>query len=102
MLHYVPLTFLPYLNIRSCLRSKSIFCPSPQQSKDVTIQDTIRGEVTWNTDTLGDFVLLRSSGLPVYNFCVAIDDCLMGITHVIRFVWGMSVRDAAFDCVKVQ
>ena len=24
------------------------------------------------------------SGLPVYNFCVAIDDCLMGITHVIR------------------
>ena len=51
---------------------------------DVTIQDTVRGEVTWNTDTLGDFVLLRSNGLPVYNFCVAIDDCLMGITHVIR------------------
>ena len=50
----------------------------------MTIQDTIRGEVTWNSDTLGDFVLLRSSGLPVYNFCVAIDDCLMGITHVIR------------------
>ncbi len=41
-------------------------------------------QVTWNTDTLGDFVLLRSNGLPVYNFCVAIDDCLMGITHVIR------------------
>jgi glutamyl-tRNA synthetase len=54
------------------------------QSQDVTIQDVIRGEVTWNTDTLGDFVLLRSNGLPVYNFCVAIDDCLMGITHVIR------------------
>jgi glutamyl-tRNA synthetase len=54
------------------------------QSLNVTIQDTIRGDVSWNTDTLGDFVLLRSSGLPVYNFCVAIDDCLMGITHVIR------------------
>jgi len=51
---------------------------------DVTIQDTIRGQVTWNSDTLGDFVLLRSNGLPVYNFCVAVDDCLMQINHVIR------------------
>ena len=38
----------------------------------------------WNTDTLGDFVLLRSNGQPVYNFCVAIDDATMGITHVLR------------------
>lgn len=52
--------------------------------QEIKIQDVIRGDVTWNTNTLGDFVLLRSSGLPVYNFCVAIDDCLMGITHVIR------------------
>jgi hypothetical protein len=35
-------------------------------------------------DTLGDFVILRSNGLPVYNFCVAVDDALMGITHVLR------------------
>ena len=40
--------------------------------------------MTWNSDTLGDFVLLRSNGQPVYNFCVAIDDCLMKISHVIR------------------
>lgn len=52
--------------------------------KDVTIQDVVRGEVTWNTDNLGDFVILRSNGLPVYNFCVAVDDALMGITHVLR------------------
>jgi hypothetical protein len=50
----------------------------------VRIQDVIRGEVAWNTDTLGDFVLLRSNGLPVYNFCVAIDDASMRISHVIR------------------
>jgi hypothetical protein len=50
----------------------------------ITIQDAVRGEVTWNTDTLGDFVIMRSNGLPVYNFCVAIDDALMGITHVLR------------------
>jgi hypothetical protein len=48
----------------------------------VTINDIVRGEVTWNTDTVGDFVLIRSNGLPVYNFCVAIDDATMRITHV--------------------
>jgi glutamyl-tRNA synthetase len=50
----------------------------------IKINDIVRGEVKWNTDTLGDFVLLRSNGLPVYNFCVAIDDASMKITHVLR------------------
>lgn len=54
------------------------------KGQEVTIQDIVRGEVSWSTDTLGDFVLLRSSGLPVYNFCVAVDDALMGVTHVLR------------------
>eukprot|EP00878_Enallax_costatus_P001066 GHUV01001203.1.p1 GENE.GHUV01001203.1~~GHUV01001203.1.p1 ORF type:complete len:561 (+),score=128.11 GHUV01001203.1:107-1789(+) len=52
--------------------------------KEYSINDIVRGKVTWNTDNLGDFVVLRSNGLPVYNFCVAIDDALMGITHVLR------------------
>ncbi|EFJ26519.1 hypothetical protein SELMODRAFT_172681 [Selaginella moellendorffii] len=50
----------------------------------VTINDLIRGVVTWKHDVLGDFVILRSNGQPVYNFCVAIDDACMKITHVIR------------------
>ncbi len=29
-------------------------------------------------------MILRSNGMPVYNFCVAVDDALMGITHVLR------------------
>ena len=33
---------------------------------------------------VGDFVILRSNGLPVYNFCCVIDDWLMKMTHVIR------------------
>ena len=52
--------------------------------QDITVQDAVRGHVTFNTDTLGDFVIMRSNGLPVYNFCVAADDALMKITHVIR------------------
>ena len=55
-------------------------------NKDIVIKDQIRGDVKFNTNALGDFVILRSNGLPVYNFCVAIDDALMRITHVIRAV----------------
>ena len=50
----------------------------------VEIDDMVRGRVGWDTNTLGDFVILRSNGLPVYNFCVAVDDATMEISHVIR------------------
>lgn len=48
------------------------------------INDLIRGEVSWNLNTLGDFVIMRSNGQPVYNFCVTVDDATMRISHVIR------------------
>ncbi|KAL0365769.1 UNVERIFIED_CONTAM: Glutamate--tRNA ligase, chloroplastic/mitochondrial [Sesamum angustifolium] len=51
----------------------------------LTIDDLIRGEVSWSFDTLGDFVIMRSNGQPVYNFCVTVDDAAMAISHVIRF-----------------
>ncbi|HEX7420245.1 MAG TPA: glutamate--tRNA ligase [Thermoanaerobaculia bacterium] len=51
---------------------------------DVTIDDLIRGEVTWKKESLGDFIVVRSDGLPTYNFSVVIDDHEMDITHVIR------------------
>lgn len=47
-------------------------------------------KVSWNLDTLGDFVIMRSNGQPVYNFCVTVDDATMAISHVIRSV-GHSV-----------
>src|SRR2546425_4518433 len=50
----------------------------------VTIQDLIRGEVSWKRESLGDFILMRSDGLPTYNFSVVVDDHDMEITHVIR------------------
>mmetsp|Transcript_8207 Transcript_8207/g.24698 ORF Transcript_8207/g.24698 Transcript_8207/m.24698 type:complete len:588 (+) Transcript_8207:63-1826(+) len=51
----------------------------------VGIDDIVRGRVEWDANaTVGDFILLRSTGVPVYNFCVAVDDALMGITTVIR------------------
>jgi nondiscriminating glutamyl-tRNA synthetase len=51
---------------------------------DVTIDDLIRGEVTWKKESLGDFIVVRSDGYPTYNFSVVIDDHDMEITHVIR------------------
>ncbi len=53
--------------------------------KVVSIDDVVRGKVTWDADaSLGDFIIMRSNGMPVYNFCVSVDDAHMKITHVIR------------------
>ena len=49
-----------------------------------SIQDLVRGNITLPGNMIGDFILLRADGSPVYNFCCAIDDCLMEITHVLR------------------
>jgi nondiscriminating glutamyl-tRNA synthetase len=51
---------------------------------DVTIDDLIRGPVTWGRESLGDFILIRSDGMPTYNFSVVADDHAMEISHVIR------------------
>lgn len=48
------------------------------------IDDIIRREVVFPAGMVGDFVIIRSSGIPTYNFAAAVDDALMGITHVIR------------------
>jgi glutamyl-tRNA synthetase/nondiscriminating glutamyl-tRNA synthetase len=53
-------------------------------TRDVSFDDIVRGRVTFNTDVIGDPVLVRSDGSPAYNYAVVIDDALMEITHVIR------------------
>src|SRR5438067_3325207 len=55
-----------------------------REDGDVTINDLIRGEVTWKKESLGDFILVRSDGIPTYNYAVVVDDHDMEITHVIR------------------
>ena len=52
--------------------------------RDVTFQDIVRGAVTFHTDVIGDPVLVRSDGMPAYNFAVVVDDALMRVTHVVR------------------
>ncbi len=50
----------------------------------IVVDDIIRGQVSFNSAELGDFIILKSDGFPTYNFACVIDDYLMGITHVLR------------------
>ena len=50
----------------------------------VRVRDRIRGEVVFDNSELDDLIILRSDGVPTYNFSVVVDDAEMGITHVVR------------------
>jgi nondiscriminating glutamyl-tRNA synthetase len=50
----------------------------------IAFHDIVRGAVEFAADAVSDPILVRSSGMPVYNYVVTIDDALMKITHVIR------------------
>lgn len=50
----------------------------------IEIADLVHGPIRFDHADLDDFVLLRSDGMPTYNFAVVVDDVLMNISHVIR------------------
>jgi len=51
---------------------------------ETVIGDRVKGRVLFRNADLDDFVIARTDGTPVYNFCVVVDDIDMRITHVIR------------------
>jgi nondiscriminating glutamyl-tRNA synthetase len=54
------------------------------KNHDIVIDDLVRGQVVFESNGIGDFVIIKSDGIPVYNFAVVIDDVTMDITHVVR------------------
>src|SRR5436853_3085593 len=50
----------------------------------IKFHDMVRGEVEFASESVSDPIIMRSSGVPVYNYVVVIDDAEMKITHVIR------------------
>jgi glutamyl-tRNA synthetase len=76
---------------RTCLHRKlphpdapfAIRFLSPDEGKTV-VEDLIQGRVEFDNTELDDLIILRSDGLPTYNFSVVVDDATMAITHVIR------------------
>lgn len=55
----------------------------PQQGQTTGV-DLLRGEINVDNSSIDDYILLKSSGMPVYHFAAILDDHLMGITHVLR------------------
>jgi glutamyl-tRNA synthetase len=79
----------PYRYSRRCLNNP------PQGRSEFTIRfkvpggevkfnDMIRGEMSFDSALIGDFIIVKSDGFPTYNFASPVDDATMNITHVIR------------------
>ncbi len=51
---------------------------------NLVVNDLVRGAVSFDSSEIGDFIIVKSDGIPTYNFAVVIDDHDMKITHVIR------------------
>ena len=54
------------------------------ENKVYIFDDIVRGTVTFESKDIGDWVIMKSNGIPTYNFAVVIDDHLMEISHVLR------------------
>jgi nondiscriminating glutamyl-tRNA synthetase len=54
------------------------------EDRDVVFTDAVRGDVRFQTDVIGDPIIVRADGTPAYNFAVVVDDALMEVTHVVR------------------
>ncbi len=53
-------------------------------SKSYTFNDIVKGEVTFQSEDVGDWVMVKQNGIPTYNFACVVDDHLMEISHVLR------------------
>src|SRR2546427_13253115 len=77
-------TLFPYTTLfRSSGISPAVRFMAPQTGQ-TTVDDLIKGQVTFDNAQLDDLIILRSNGLPTYNFGAVVDDVVMRITHVIR------------------
>ncbi len=56
----------------------------PKDHAPIEVDDKVYGHVTFPADVMDDLILVRTDGIPTYNFANVCDDANMGITHVIR------------------
>jgi glutamyl-tRNA synthetase len=56
----------------------------PEDRGQISWKDLIHGESSFDSKLIGDFVIFRSTGFPIYNFAVVVDDIDMKVTHVLR------------------
>ena len=56
----------------------------PEDRGKITWNDMLHGEVSFDSSLIGDTVIMRANGIPLYNFAVVVDDIDMKISHVLR------------------
>lgn len=64
-------------------KSYTLRIKMPEREK-IEFNDPMRGKMTWNSNDVDDYILVKSNGVPTYHGAVVIDDYLMKITHVFR------------------
>jgi nondiscriminating glutamyl-tRNA synthetase len=81
----------PYKYSRRCLgpdapkdRTDFVVRFKVPEGTKIEFEDLIRGHMSFDSDLIGDPVIIKSDGFPTYNFASPIDDALLGISHVIR------------------
>lgn len=73
--------------------------------KRYTWNDPVMGELSAGPEALDDFILVKSDGLPTYNFAHIVDDYEMGITHVIRgleYISSMPKYLSLYDALEIE
>lgn len=53
-------------------------------SRTIVVKDLIKGDVSFDSSLIGDFVIMKSNNTPTYNFAVVVDDITMKMTHIVR------------------
>jgi len=53
-------------------------------AQQIIFNDLVKGQLSFDGENIGDFVIMRGEGIPTYNFAAVVDDGLMEITHIIR------------------
>jgi nondiscriminating glutamyl-tRNA synthetase len=53
-------------------------------NENIVFDDLVKGNMKFNSDEIGDFVIMKSDGIPTYHFAVVVDDHTMEITHILR------------------
>lgn len=55
-----------------------------QEGATLAFPDMVKGDIAFESDGIGDFVIIKKDGIATYNFAVVVDDHLMEISHVLR------------------
>lgn len=70
-------------NFRNEGRNPVVRVRTPHDGETI-VEDIVRGSVSFQNQTLDDFIIVKSNGTPTYNFASVVDDCMMQISHIIR------------------